>query len=403
MTDGRCTSRWRTRPRGRVAPARRRGLRRGERVRASMCMCRSAPAAAATATSTPTRPASWAAGASREEYADTVLAELRAGPPDDQPRQRWTRCSSAAARPRCSTPTTWAGSWTASTAPGGSPPTPRSPPRPTPSRSRPTICAGCGGTASPGSRSACSRPARRCCASSTAGTPPGGRREAAVEAREAGFEHVNLDLIYGTPGETADDFAASLAAVVGAGRRPRQRLLPDRRGRHPDGRPDAARRAPVPVGRRRRRPLPGRRGRARRGGLRLVRGLQLGHLGGRRAAGTTCSTGPAPTGGASGPGAHSHVGGVRWWNVKHPIAYAKRLAGGVSPGQARELLTRRGPPRRGRDAAGAAARRPPAGPGRRGWRREAGAGRRPAGAGRVRPGAAGADPARPAARRRRDP
>jgi coproporphyrinogen III oxidase-like Fe-S oxidoreductase len=39
-----------------------------------------------------------------------------------------------------------------------------------------------------------------------------------------------------------------------------------------------------------------------------------------------------------GPGAHSHVGGVRWWNVKHPKAYAARLAAGVSPAQARELL-----------------------------------------------------------------
>jgi len=40
-----------------------------------------------------------------------------------------------------------------------------------------------------------------------------------------------------------------------------------------------------------------------------------------------------------GPGAHSHVGGVRWWNVKHPSAYAKRLVEGVSPGHGRELLT----------------------------------------------------------------
>ena len=37
-----------------------------------------------------------------------------------------------------------------------------------------------------------------------------------------------------------------------------------------------------------------------------------------------------------GPGAHSHVGGVRWWNVKHPRAYAQRLADGVSPAAARE-------------------------------------------------------------------
>lgn len=39
-----------------------------------------------------------------------------------------------------------------------------------------------------------------------------------------------------------------------------------------------------------------------------------------------------------GPGAHSHVGGVRWWNVKHPSAYAARIGEGVSPAQAREVL-----------------------------------------------------------------
>ncbi|HUX70231.1 MAG TPA: coproporphyrinogen III oxidase, partial [Cellulomonadaceae bacterium] len=39
-----------------------------------------------------------------------------------------------------------------------------------------------------------------------------------------------------------------------------------------------------------------------------------------------------------GPGAHSHVGGVRWWNVKHPRAYEARLADGLSPAAGRELL-----------------------------------------------------------------
>jgi oxygen-independent coproporphyrinogen-3 oxidase len=39
-----------------------------------------------------------------------------------------------------------------------------------------------------------------------------------------------------------------------------------------------------------------------------------------------------------GPGAHAHVGGVRWWNVKHPTAYAARLAEGRSPALARERL-----------------------------------------------------------------
>lgn len=41
----------------------------------------------------------------------------------------------------------------------------------------------------------------------------------------------------------------------------------------------------------------------------------------------------------AGPGAHSHVGGVRWWNVKHPGAYAAALADSRSPGAGRELLT----------------------------------------------------------------
>ena len=40
----------------------------------------------------------------------------------------------------------------------------------------------------------------------------------------------------------------------------------------------------------------------------------------------------------AGPGAHSHIGGVRWWNAKHPRAYAARLAAGQSPAAAREVL-----------------------------------------------------------------
>lgn len=38
-----------------------------------------------------------------------------------------------------------------------------------------------------------------------------------------------------------------------------------------------------------------------------------------------------------GPGAHSHIGGLRWWNVKHPAAYAQRLAAAESPAAGREL------------------------------------------------------------------
>lgn len=40
-----------------------------------------------------------------------------------------------------------------------------------------------------------------------------------------------------------------------------------------------------------------------------------------------------------GPGAHSHIGGTRWWNVKHPSSYAEKLAAGNSPALAREVLS----------------------------------------------------------------
>ncbi|BDZ46634.1 hypothetical protein GCM10025866_25430 [Naasia aerilata] len=39
-----------------------------------------------------------------------------------------------------------------------------------------------------------------------------------------------------------------------------------------------------------------------------------------------------------GPGAHSHVGGVRWWNARHPAAYAERVLAGLSPAVGREVL-----------------------------------------------------------------
>lgn len=38
-----------------------------------------------------------------------------------------------------------------------------------------------------------------------------------------------------------------------------------------------------------------------------------------------------------GPGAHSHIAGVRFWNVKHPAAYAQRVGAGESPAAAREI------------------------------------------------------------------
>ncbi|WP_326556262.1 radical SAM family heme chaperone HemW [Micromonospora sp. NBC_01796] len=167
---------------------------------------------------------------------------------------------------------------------------------------------------------------------------PGRAVQAALEARDAGFDHVNLDLIYGTPGETADDFAASLAAVTEAG--------VDHVSAYALIVEDGTRLA----------------GRMRRGELPypsddvaadryLAAEAALGAAGfswyevsnWARTADARCRHNLLYwTGGdwwGLGPGAHSHVGGVRWWNVKHPTAYASRLAAGESPGHARELLT----------------------------------------------------------------
>ena len=166
---------------------------------------------------------------------------------------------------------------------------------------------------------------------------PGRAVAAAAEARDAGFEHVNLDLIYGTPGETAEDFAASLDAVTAAGvdHVSAYALIVE------DGTRLAAR--------------------MRRGELPypdddVAADRYLAAEATLDAAGLTWyevsnwAAGEAArcrhnrlywTGGdwwGLGPGAHSHVGGVRWWNRKHPAAYAGRLADGLSPAQGREVL-----------------------------------------------------------------
>lgn len=40
-----------------------------------------------------------------------------------------------------------------------------------------------------------------------------------------------------------------------------------------------------------------------------------------------------------GPGAHSHLGSVRWWNQKHPLTYSKKLEAFVSPAAGKEVLS----------------------------------------------------------------
>jgi putative oxygen-independent coproporphyrinogen III oxidase len=168
----------------------------------------------------------------------------------------------------------------------------------------------------------------------TAGRAP----QAALEAREAGFDHVNLDLIYGTPGESAADFETSLRTVVGAGvdHVSAYALIVE------DGTRMAARM------RRGELPYPSDDVAADRY---LAAEATLGAAGfawyevsnWATSEQARCRHNMLYWTGADwwglGPGAHSHVGGVRWWNVKHPTAYAKRLSGGLSPGHGRELLT----------------------------------------------------------------
>ena len=186
-------------------------------------------------------------------------------------------------------------------------------------------------------RHAVGRAARARAAGPPAHPGPGGRRRP-HEARAAGFDHVNLDLIYGTPGETADDFAASLSAAVAAGvdHVSAYSLIVE------DGTRLAARvrRGEVARARRRRgrRPLPGWPTRCcPRPACHWYEVSNWARPGGECRHNLLYWRGGDWWG--FGPGAHSHVGGVRWWNVKHPSAYARRLVDGRSPAQARELLS----------------------------------------------------------------
>lgn len=165
-----------------------------------------------------------------------------------------------------------------------------------------------------------------------------GRPERCVRwAYDAGFEQVNLDLIYGTPGETDDDWRASLEAAIGAypdhisaysliveeGTRLAARI---RRGELPDIDDDA------------------------HADRYVIADEMLGSAGyswyevsnWAVSEDARCRHNLLYWSGADwwgvGPGAHSHVAGTRWWNVKHPAAYAQRVAQGRSPGQAREVL-----------------------------------------------------------------
>ncbi|CAN5531196.1 radical SAM family heme chaperone HemW [soil metagenome] len=162
--------------------------------------------------------------------------------------------------------------------------------------------------------------------------------ELMVAARDAGFDQVSLDLIYGTPGESMADWLASVLAALS--------LAPDHVSAYalivePGtalARQVAREELPEPEDD----DLADKYAAA--DGLLEAAGLSWYEI-------SNWAGGPSSrcrhnqlywSGGhwwGVGPGAHSHVGGVRWWNVKHPSGYAARLAAGRSPAQAREVLS----------------------------------------------------------------
>ncbi|MBW8751359.1 MAG: coproporphyrinogen III oxidase [Propionibacteriales bacterium] len=166
--------------------------------------------------------------------------------------------------------------------------------------------------------------------------------QAVAWARAAGFEHVSLDLIYGTPGETLDDWRRSVDAALACGpdhvsaysliveegtvlaRQVRSGVLP-----MPDDDDLADKYVLADEA------LTG-------AGLGWYEVSNWSRDGGSTAGGARCRHNELYWTSQNwlgiGPGAHAHVGGVRWWNVKHPTAYAARLADGRSPAQAREVL-----------------------------------------------------------------
>jgi len=156
-------------------------------------------------------------------------------------------------------------------------------------------------------------------------------------AREAGFDEISLDLIYGTPGETMDDWRASIEAALSQdiSHISAYALIVE------DGTKLAAQ--------------------VRRGEFiipdddetadKYLLADQLFHEAGFEwyeisnwsKPGSSCRHNVAYWKGANwwgiGPGAHSHINGRRWWNVKHPTAYRERIEEGHAPMQANEVLT----------------------------------------------------------------
>ena len=169
---------------------------------------------------------------------------------------------------------------------------------------------------------------------------PGRALEAIAEARAAGFAHVSADLIYATPGETDEDLAASVAAVLDAGvdHLSAYSLIVE------DGTRLAARV--------RRGDLPAPDDDVAADRYRIIdamasaAGLEWYEVSNWARPGSECRHNLGYWNDAdwwgAGPGAHGHLDGRRWWNLKHPAAYARALAEGQPPLAGEEAVDEEG-------------------------------------------------------------
>jgi putative oxygen-independent coproporphyrinogen III oxidase len=158
---------------------------------------------------------------------------------------------------------------------------------------------------------------------------PGRALDAAREARAAGFDHVNLDLIYGTPGESDDDLRRSVDAAVEAAvdHVSGYALVVE------DGTALARRVRCGEIA------APDNDVLAHRYELLDARlkaaGFDWYEVSNWSRPGGECRHNIGYWDGGqwwgAGPGAHGYVGSTRWWNVKHPNAYAESLADGLLP------------------------------------------------------------------------
>ena len=161
--------------------------------------------------------------------------------------------------------------------------------------------------------------------------------EAVREAHSVGFEHINMDLIYSTPGETDDDLKRTLddvlsvpvdhvsaySLIVEPGTRLAAKVA---RGEMPMPDDDVAAARYEMISER----------------LESA-GMNWYEVSNWAVDGAQCRHNLAYWHSAHwwgvGPGAHSHVDGVRWWNVKHPATYAAKIDDQQLPIADREELS----------------------------------------------------------------